>query len=112
LAYGADAEVFVARSGRFHRILDVIPHAKVQSVRRTQGPWQRRLGLATVHLDSTPGPVHVEAAGRDADEAPAMVAAQAERSRIGRRGAGVERWIRNGSDSSSGSASSLGGGPG
>ncbi|WP_406285236.1 PH domain-containing protein [Embleya sp. NBC_00896] len=110
LAYGADAEVFVARSGRFHRILDVIPHAKVQSVRRTQGPWERRLGLASVHLDSTPGPVHVKAARRDAAEAEAMVAEQAERSRIGRREAGAERWIHNGSDSSSGPASSPDGG--
>ncbi|MFI1581978.1 PH domain-containing protein [Embleya sp. NPDC020630] len=106
-AYGADGEVFVARSGRFHRILDVIPHAKVQSVRRTQGPWERRLGLATVHLDSTPGPVHVRAARRDAVEADTIVAEQAERSRTGRRGAGTERWIQGASDRSSGSASSL-----
>jgi putative membrane protein len=90
----------------------VIPHAKVQSVRRTQGPWERRLGLATVHLDSTPGPVHVKAARRDAAEAHTMVAEQAERSRTGRREAGAERWITPASDSSSGSASSLGGGAG
>ncbi|WP_346011884.1 PH domain-containing protein [Streptomyces sp. SID3343] len=112
LAYGADAEVFVSRRGRFHRVLDVIPHAKVQSVRRTQGPWERRLGLASVHLDSTPGPVHVSAPRRDVAEAEAMVAEQAERSRTGRREAGAERWIHSGSDASSGSASSLGEGSG
>lgn len=112
LAYGADDRVFVARAGLMRRTLDVIPHAKVQSVRRTQGPWERRLRLATVHLDSTPGPVRVSAWGRDADETLKMVAEQTRRSRIGRRTAGGERWLDQQSDSSSGSASSLGGGDG
>jgi putative membrane protein len=85
LACGADDEIFVARRGVLRRETDLIPHAKVQSVRRTRGPWERALGLATVHLDSTPGPVQVTAAARDADEASALVARQAVRSRTGRR---------------------------
>jgi putative membrane protein len=89
---GADDLVFVARRGVLHRETDVIPHAKVQSVRRTQGPFERLLGLATVHLDSTPGPVQVTAHLRDADEASRLVVEQAERSRIGRRGEGPHRW--------------------
>ena len=36
---------------------DVVLHEKVQSVRLSQGWLQRRLGLATLHLDTTPGPV-------------------------------------------------------
>ncbi|MGW0659155.1 PH domain-containing protein [Streptodolium elevatio] len=89
---GADDRVFVVRRGVFQRETDVIPHAKVQSVRRTQGPIERLLGLATVHLDSTPGPVRVTAQLRDADEASQLVDEQAERSRIGRRGEGPHRW--------------------
>ncbi|MDI2127998.1 PH domain-containing protein [Yinghuangia seranimata] len=89
---GADDKVFVARRGVLRRETDVIPHAKVQSVRRTQGPFERLLGLATVHLDSTPGPVHVTASLRDSVEAARLVDEQAERSRIGRRGEGPHRW--------------------
>lgn len=92
MACGADDRVFVARRGILHRETDVIPHAKVQSVRRTQGPLERLLGLATVHLDTTPGPVHVTAPLRDADEAARLVHDQAEKSRIGRRGEGPHRW--------------------
>jgi putative membrane protein len=93
LACGADDAVFAAKRGLLRRELDVIPHGKTQSVRLTQGPWQRRLRLATVHLDTTPGPVHVNAAHRDALQARAIVEAQAERARLGRRAAGPERWM-------------------
>jgi len=93
LACGADSTVFVARRGLFRRELDVIPHGKTQSVRLTQGPWQRRLRLATAHLDTTPGPVHVNAAHRDAAEARQIVEEQVDRARAGRRAAGPERWM-------------------
>jgi putative membrane protein len=93
LACGADGAVFAAKRGLLRRELDVIPHGKTQSVRLTQGPWQRRLRLATVHLDTTPGPVQVNAAHRDAMEARAIVEAQAARARAGRRAAGPERWM-------------------
>jgi putative membrane protein len=94
LACGADGAVFVAKRGLLRRELDVIPHGKTQSVRLSQGPWQRRLRLATVHLDTTPGPVHVNAAHRDALEARLIVEAQAVRARAGRRAAGPERWMQ------------------
>jgi putative membrane protein len=93
LAAGADDKVFVAQRGRFRRELDLIPHEKIQSVRLDQGPLQRRLGLATVHLDTTPGPVHVEAAHRDAGEGRAIVESEAELSRTARRVARPERWM-------------------
>ncbi len=38
--------------GRVRRLTTIIPLAKVQSVRWVQGPVQRRLDLATVHLDA------------------------------------------------------------
>ena len=93
LAAGADARVFVSRRGLLRHELDVVPHDKTQSVRWTQGPLQRRLGLASVHLDSTPGPVRPMAAHRDADEARALVAAQVERARAARASARPERWM-------------------
>ncbi|HUR75483.1 MAG TPA: PH domain-containing protein [Sporichthya sp.] len=93
LAWGADSRVFVATKGLLRRQLDVVPHGKTQSVRLTQGPWQRRLGLATVRLDTTPGPVRVEVGHRLVGEARELTEAQAGRARAGRRGAGPERWM-------------------
>jgi putative membrane protein len=93
LAAGADDRVFASRRGVLRAETDVVPHAKTQSLRWTQGPVQRRLGLATVHLDSTPGPVRPMAAHRDAAEALALLAAQAERARVARAGAAPERWM-------------------
>ena len=76
--------MLVSRSGRLTRVLDVVLHEKMQSVRLSQGPLQRRLGLATVHLDVTPGPVHASAAHRSAAEARALVDAEVERARVSR----------------------------
>ena len=85
LGAGASAKVLVTRSGWLIPKWDVVPHARTQSVRLTQGPWQRRLGLASVHVDSTPGPVRVTAHHRDALSARLLADAQADRARLARR---------------------------
>ncbi len=84
--------VFAARSGLLSRSLALVPHAKVQSVRMTQGPWERARGVADVHVDTGANKV-VTARLRDADEARELLAAQAERSRTGRRDARPDRWM-------------------
>ncbi len=93
LGVGADERVFVARRGRFFRELMAVPHARTQSVRLTRGPWQRRLGLATVHVDTAAGPVQVEAAHLDATEARQLVEAQARRAQQARAIAVPQRWM-------------------
>ncbi|MGH8867008.1 MAG: PH domain-containing protein [Actinomycetes bacterium] len=93
LAAGADEAVFVAKRGRFHRETDVVPHARTQSVRLTQGSWERRLGLATVWVDTCPGPVRVSAAHRDAAEARAIVTVQADRAVQAVALAPPDRWM-------------------
>ncbi len=93
LGAGGDDRVLVTRHGRLTRVTDVVLHEKVQSVRLVQGPLQRRLGLASVHLDTTPGPVTAFAAHRDQREARAMVDAEVERARVSRAGAGPDRWM-------------------
>jgi len=85
LAVGATPMVLVARSGWLIPTWDVVPHARTQSVRLTQGPWQRWLDLASVHVDSTPGPVRVTAHHRDAGTARLLADAQADRARLARR---------------------------
>jgi putative membrane protein len=94
LAVGADDRVLVARRGRIVRRLAVVPHARTQSVRVTQGPWGRALGLASLHVDSTPGPVEVTALHLDAARCRDLAEAQADRARAARAGDAPERWMR------------------
>ncbi|WP_435611810.1 PH domain-containing protein [Streptomyces sp. bgisy159] len=84
--------VFAARHGLLRRELALVPHAKVQSVRLSQGPWKRLCGLADVHVD-TGADSTVTARLRDAREAAAVLREQAERSRTGRAGARSDRWM-------------------
>lgn len=90
--HGVTPSVFVTRHGLLSRHTTLLPHAKVQSVRLSQGPWQRRQGLADIHVDHGANGATV-ARLRDADEAHAVVRAQAERSRTGRSAAAPERWL-------------------
>lgn len=71
----------IVRWGVLWRRTAVIPHQRVQSARVTQGPWQRRLQLATVRLDSAGSRIGVAAAHRDAREGVAMAEASARRAR-------------------------------
>lgn len=84
--------VFAAQHGLLRRRLSLVPHAKVQSVRLTQGPWGRLWRLADVHVD-TGADKTVTARLRDAEEAARLLRAQAERSRTGRRDARPDRWM-------------------
>jgi putative membrane protein len=85
LGVGATARVLVTRSGWVIPKWDVVPHARTQSVRVTQGPWQRWLGLASVHVDSTPGPIRVTALHRDGRSVRDLANAQADRARVARQ---------------------------
>jgi putative membrane protein len=51
LGWNRDDRYVVASRGRVCRQTTWVPLDKVQSIRWVQGPLQRRLGLATVHLD-------------------------------------------------------------
>ncbi|WP_260609734.1 PH domain-containing protein [Streptomyces sp. WAC06614] len=85
-------EVFAARKGRLCRRTEIVPHAKVQSVRLTQGPWERARGVADVHVD-TGANGSVAARLRATDEARLLLHAQAARSRTGRTHARPDRWM-------------------
>lgn len=93
MAAGSNDDVFVSRHGLFAPSIDIVPNARTQSVRLHAGPWQRIWGLATLHLDSTRGPVTVRAAHRDACEGREMVDLQAERARAARRASAPDRWM-------------------
>jgi len=84
--------VFAARHGLLRRSLSLVPHAKVQSVRVAQGPWERLWRVADVKVDTGANKT-VTARLRDAQEAAELLRAQAERSRTGRRDARPDRWM-------------------
>jgi putative membrane protein len=52
LSAGLSQTHVVTTRGRWRRQLEAAPHPKVQSWRVVQGPWQRRLGLATLLCDT------------------------------------------------------------
>ncbi len=65
---GTSEDLVASREGWFTRRTHLVRHARVQSLRLTQGPLERWLGLADVHVDSPPGPVKVVARHRGVAE--------------------------------------------
>ena len=84
LACAITPEVIAARSGRITRTVSIALHAHVQSVRVTQGPWERRLSLASLHADTAPGPVTVVARHLALDEVDDLAAREVEQMRRAR----------------------------
>lgn len=87
LRVGADDRHLVATSGVLTTTTDIAPLGKVQSLRVTQGPYERRLGLASLHVDTAgrrlPGAV---VAHRSTAEADALLEELTARSRAARSG--------------------------
>lgn len=94
LGVGHDERVLVTSRGRFVNRLTAVPHARSQSVRVTQGPWERALELASVHVDSVPGPVKIEILYRDAAEARSIALAQNDRALRALQEGGTARWMQ------------------
>jgi putative membrane protein len=86
-------QALLIRRGVLGRSLDVVPHARTQSLGVTQGPMQRTLGLASFALHSTPGPVNPVAAHLDAGAAARLLAEQSVRAEGARNTSGPERWM-------------------
>jgi putative membrane protein len=74
LSFGANDLYAVTTSGRLRRVTDSVPLAKVQSLRRVEGPLQRRLALASIHLDTAGRSVFAVLRDRDAAEADVLLA--------------------------------------
>jgi len=83
----------LVRGGWLVRRLVVVPHEKTQSLGLEQGPLQRRMGLASFSLHSTPGPVVPMVPHLDTSLAGALLHDQAARARTARARSGPERWM-------------------
>jgi putative membrane protein len=85
LAWGSTETCVATTSGRLRRVTCWVPLQKAQSLRRVQGPVQRRLRLASVHLDTAGRNVHATLRDRDAAEADQALAQLTELARAARR---------------------------
>jgi len=85
LAAGHDDRHAMAVTGRLRKVTIWIPLEKSQSVRRVQGPVQRRLGLATVHVDAAGKAIVAEFRDRAVEEADQLVEDLSTLSRAARQ---------------------------
>jgi len=94
LGVGLSERLLVARVGLLTRRTHVVPYARVQSLQLLQRPWQRRLGLADLQVDSPQGPVRLRARHRDARQARELLDRTHGLARRARTGADRQRLVR------------------
>ncbi|HEU5243563.1 MAG TPA: PH domain-containing protein [Gaiellaceae bacterium] len=85
LGWGRTESYVASTSGRLRRVTSWVPLEKVQSLRHVQGPVQRRLRLASVHVDTAGKGVHATLRDRDAAEAGRALAELTDLARAARR---------------------------
>lgn len=91
--FTATDTALLARSGRLRRQLVIVPHERTQSMALTQGPLNRRFGVADLRLHTTVGPVSPRIIQQDTATAQDLFARQAVRARDARRRDRSERWL-------------------
>lgn len=84
LSAGHDGVHAMCVTGRINRTTTWVPLEKTQSVRRVQGPLQRPLGLATVHVDVAGKRARAEFRDREVREADHLVEELTRQSRAAR----------------------------
>jgi len=92
--YAVTDRALLVRGGGLVRRFAVVPHERTQSLGVSQGPWQRRLRVASFHLHSTPGPVHPAVAHLREQDVTLLVREQARRAREARAVARPDSWMR------------------
>lgn len=91
MACAVTDEVVAVRAGTFTVTTTIAAHARCQSVRITQGPWERALALASLAVDLTPGPVTLRTRVA-ADLAGPLAESLAAHGRRARAVEGPARW--------------------
>jgi putative membrane protein len=85
LSWGRSETCVATTSGRLRRVTCWVPLEKVQSLRHVQGPVQRRLRLASVHVDTAGRSAHATLRDRDTTEAVRALADLTDLARVARR---------------------------
>jgi putative membrane protein len=78
--YAVLPDGLLTRRGAWYRAAQFVPHARIQSLKVEQGPVQRRLGVASVKVVSTVGPVSPAVAHLDEADAVRLLNEQVVRS--------------------------------
>ncbi|HLH99361.1 MAG TPA: PH domain-containing protein [Acidimicrobiales bacterium] len=95
LGWAANERCAVTTSGRVRRVTDWVPLAKVQSIRRVDGPLQRALNLASIHLDTAGRGIDATIRDRDAGECDEIMRRLPDACRSARRAdAAAPRRVR------------------
>jgi putative membrane protein len=89
LSWGRSETCVATTSGRLRRVTSWVPLEKVQSLRHVQGPVQRWLSLASVHVDTAGKSAHATLRDRDAAEAATALAELTDLARTARRRAAI-----------------------
>ncbi|MCM1013614.1 MULTISPECIES: PH domain-containing protein [unclassified Brevibacterium] len=97
-AYALTEALLIIRLGRLERRVDFVPHERVQSMEYRQGPLLRALGLASVAVHSTAGPITPQVAHQDAEAARRFFDEHAERTRLARERFDEQRRTGQGID--------------
>jgi len=84
LSAGHDNDHAVCVTGRVRKVTTWVPLEKTQSIRKVQGAVQRRLGLATVHVDAAGRATRAEFRDRTEAEADQLVEELSDLSRAAR----------------------------
>ena len=87
LAAWAGNRYVYARTGRVQQATVVVPLDKIQSLRLSSGPLQRRLKLATLHVDTAGQRWQAAARCRDSAEAELLLWQLSDAARLARRAA-------------------------
>jgi putative membrane protein len=90
----ATETALVIRRGLFVREIFVVPHERTQSLSLAQGPIQRALGLASIEVQSTAGPVKPVAHHLAVADAVSLLDEQATRARERRKVQTPEQWAK------------------
>ncbi len=86
VGYAITPSFVLTRGGWLGRRVQLVPHGRIQSLTLHQGPWDRRRGLASVLLVSTPGPVTPRVQHLAVADAAALVRDEGVRSALARAG--------------------------
>ncbi len=84
-AYTLTSALLILRLGAVERRVDFVPHERVQSMQYRQGPLMRALGLGSVAVHSTTGPIKPRVTHQSQEHALRFFRDHAERTRLARQ---------------------------
>ena len=91
--YALTDTALVARNGALHRTIAIVPHARTQGLRLSQGPLARRFGVVDLSLATIAGPVVPLVHQLDVASGRELFLEQADRAAAARRQTDSNHWL-------------------